>query len=295
MQAHVLRFGLFFFYKWRIIIKIKKILNNNAVLVRQGMQDSIWIGTGIGFKKKPGDLAEDSKIDRVFVLKKQSTDRFMLLLENMPIEYAAIADDIINYGKQQISYELSDTIYISLTDHLFNTVRLKKEGLTINNQLFWEIQKFYPVEFSIGEYAIALVNQEKEINLDDSEACTIAMHFINAQINNGEYVEDINLLTKKIKDIILIIRIHNRIEVNEKSLAFERFVTHLRFFFKRLENDNFENEDGGNPLLVHVIEKYPKAYETTLLIGEYLKKTLYDNEQLYLTLHVEKLIENNVD
>lgn len=146
----------------------------------------------------------------------------MLLLENMPIEYVATADDIINYRKQQISYELSDTIYISLTDHLFNTVQLKKEGLTINNQLFWEIKKFYPVEFSIGEYAIELVNQEKEINLDDSEPCTIAMHFINAQINNGEYVEDINLLTKKIKDIILIIRIHNRVEVNEKCLAFER-------------------------------------------------------------------------
>ena len=47
----------------------------------------------------------------------------------------------------------------------------------------------------------------------------------------------------------------------------------------------------GNPLLVHVIDKYPKAYETTRLIGEYLNKTLYDDEQLYLTLHVQKLID----
>nr|WP_315527916.1 PRD domain-containing protein [Carnobacterium maltaromaticum] len=276
-------------------MKIKKILNNNAILVGQGTKTFIWIGTGIGFRKKPGDEAEDSKIERVFVLKKQSTDRFMLLLENIPIEYAAIADDVINYGKKQISYELSDVIYISLTDHLFNTIKLKKEGLTINNQIFWEIQKFYPIEFSIGKYAVNLINKEDEINLDESEACNVAMHFINAQINNGEYMENINLLTKKIRDIISIVRIHNRVEVNEKSLSFERFVTHLRFFFKRLENDNSEKEDIGNPLLVHVIEKYPKAYETTLLIGEYLQRTLYDNEQLYLTLHVQKLIEINVN
>ncbi len=270
-------------------------MNNNAILVGQGTKTFIWIGTGIGFRKKPGDEAEDSKIERVFVLKKQSTDRFMLLLENIPIEYAAIADDVINYGKKQISYELSDVIYISLTDHLFNTIKLKKEGLTINNQIFWEIQKFYPIEFSIGKYAVNLINKEDEINLDESEACNVAMHFINAQINNGEYMENINLLTKKIRDIISIVRIHNRVEVNEKSLSFERFVTHLRFFFKRLENDNSEKEDIGNPLLVHVIEKYPKAYETTLLIGEYLQRTLYDNEQLYLTLHVQKLIEINVN
>lgn len=273
-------------------LKIKKILNNNAVLVGEGTKDFIWIGTGIGFKKRPGDEADSQKKERVFVLQKRSTDRFLLLLENIPIEYAAITDDVINFGKKQINYELSDSIYISLTDHLFNTIKLKKDGLTISNQLFWEIQKFYPVEFSIGEYAVNLINEENDTLLDHSEAGNIAMHFINAQTNNGEYVEDINLLTKRVKDIISIIRIHNRIEVNEKSLAFERFVTHLRFFFKRIENSDSVKEDIGNPILIHVVEKYPKAYETTLLIGEYLQKTLYDDEQLYLTLHVQKLIEN---
>ena len=118
------------------------------------------------------------------------------------------------------------------------------------------------------------------------------MHFINAQINdNSEQMEDIQALTKKIKDILSLIRIHNRIAIDEDSLAFERFVTHLRFFFKRLENSS-THEDIGNPLLVHVVDKYPKAYETTRLIEDYLNTTLYDDEQLYLTLHVQKLIEN---
>ncbi len=59
----------------------------------------------------------------------------------------------------------------------------------------------------------------------------IAMHFINAQINDdserdGRY----RIADTKIKDIISLIRIHNRVHIDENSLAFDRFVTHLRFF-----------------------------------------------------------------
>jgi beta-glucoside operon transcriptional antiterminator len=276
----------------RNVLKIKKILNNNAVLVGKDGKDFIWIGTGLGFKMKPGQAADESKIEKVFVLHKQSSDRLIQLLENIPIQYASLADDIISYGKEKLAYRLSDSIYISLTDHLFNLIKLKKEGISINNRLSWEIRKFYPNEFSIGEYAIDLIEQKTAFELDEAEVSNIAMHFINAQINdNSEQMEDIQALTKKIKDILSLIRIHNRIAIDEDSLAFERFVTHLRFFFKRLENSS-THEDIGNPLLVHVVEKYPEAYETTRLIGDYLNTTLYDDEQLYLTLHVQKLIEN---
>ncbi|MBM6741164.1 PRD domain-containing protein [Enterococcus gallinarum] len=273
-------------------MKIKKILNNNAVLVGKDGKDFIWIGTGLGFKMKPGQAADETKIEKVFVLHKQSSDRLIQLLENIPIQYASLADDIISYGKERLAYRLSDSIYISLTDHLFNLIKLKKEGISINNRLSWEIRKFYPNEFSIGEYAIDLIEQKTDFELDEAEVSNIAMHFINAQINdNSEQMEDIQALTKKIKDILSLIRIHNRIAIDEDSLAFERFVTHLRFFFKRLENSS-THEDIGNPLLVHVVDKYPKAYETTRLIEDYLNTTLYDDEQLYLTLHVQKLIEN---
>ena len=238
-------------------MKIKKILNNNAVLVGKDGKDFIWIGTGLVFKMKPGQAADETKIEKVFVLHKQSSDRLIQLLENIPIQYASLADDIISYGKERLAYRLSDSIYISLTDHLFNLIKLKTA-----------------------------------FELDEAEVSNIAMHFINAQINdNSEQMEDIQALTKKIKDILSLIRIHNRIAIDEDSLAFERFVTHLRFFFKRLENSS-THEDIGNPLLVHVVDKYPKAYETTRLIEDYLNTTLYDDEQLYLTLHVQKLIEN---
>ena len=50
--------------------------------------------------------------------------------------------------------------------------------------------------------------------------------------------------------------------------------------------------DVGNPLLVHVVEKYPAAYETTQKVAQYLQSEFSDDEQLYITLHIQKLIED---
>lgn len=271
-------------------MRIKKILNNNAVLVADKGKDFIWIGTGLGFKKRPGDEADSNKIEKTFVLNQEkSMSRFSELLQNISAEYASVADDIIHYAKGKIQYDLSDTIYISLTDHISNLVGLMKEGLHIPNQLTWEIKKFYPIEYAVGIHALSLIQEKIHIQPEDYEAGNIALHFINAQIiKSDEQVENIQKMTEKIRDIVTIIRIHNKMEIDENTIAFDRFVTHLRFFFKR---SNSVMNDAGNPLLVHVVEKYPDAYETAKLIGDYLKITLYDNELLYLTLHIQKLIE----
>lgn len=270
-------------------MEIRKVLNNNSVLVGQGVKDYIWIGTGIGFKKKPGQEADESKIERVFILQKQSTQRLMDLLQEIPVEYATLADDVIHYAKENLTYEFSDSLYISLTDHIFNTIRLQKKGVVLKNQLFWEIRKFYPSEFAVGEKALELITQKLGVLLDECEGSYIAMHFINAQLSRTQSIENIEDISKKIKDIVSLISLHHRLVIDENSLAFERFVMQLRFFFKRLENSPSINR--SNSLLAYVVVEYPTAYETVKLVEKYLEKELVEEEQLYLTLYIQKIIE----
>ena len=89
-------------------VEIRKVLNNNSVLVGKGTKDYIWIGTGIGYKRKPGQEADEKKIDRVFVLQRRSTEKLTDLLQDIPMSYVILADEIIKYAKTEISYELSD-------------------------------------------------------------------------------------------------------------------------------------------------------------------------------------------
>ncbi|EOH92054.1 PRD domain-containing protein [Enterococcus villorum] len=274
-------------------MKIKKILNNNAVLVGKNGQDFIWIGTGLGFKMKPGLVADESKIEKIFVLKEKSShQRFERLITSIPMNYFSLTDDIIRLAQEKLDYKLSEMLYMSLTDHLFHLMRLYRKGICIHNRLSWEIKKSYLKEFEIGKQVLPLIDKKMNVTLDDEEAGNIALHLINAQINeDGIQTIDARNVVKKIRDIIAIIRLSNKRMINEDSLAYDRFVTHLRFFFQRL--NRWEINAKPNPLLIYVKDQYQQAFQTMRLVEEYLNLTLDEDEQLYLTLHIQKLIAND--
>lgn len=180
-------------------MKIKKILNNNAVLVGQDGKDFIWIGTGLGFKMKPGQTADESKIEKVFVLHKNKvSERFLSLLSSIPTNYVSLADDIISLAKAEIKQELSETLYVSLTDHLYNLFKLHEQGITVTNRLSWEIKKFYPQEFEVGKKALEMIGQETGVVFEEEEAGNIAMHLINAQVTDEvDQPKDVQSIAKK--------------------------------------------------------------------------------------------------
>lgn len=80
------------------------------------------------------------------------------------------------------------------------------------------------------------------------------------------------------------------VEMNDYTLNYERFVTHLRFFFKRLKDRELA-EDKDDFLLKQVKNKYKNVYNCMLKIEKYLNVNLTDEEKLYLTLHVQRVTQ----
>ena len=60
----------------------------------------------------------------------------------------------------------------------------------------------------------------------------------------------------------------------KNQLNYERFVTHLRFFFQRLNKKEKIEDQKMIFLLKQVKEKYKNAYECMLKIEKYLEKEL---------------------
>ncbi|GEA34074.1 BglG family transcription antiterminator LicT [Clostridium diolis] len=273
---------------------IKKIFNNNTLLAKNLDKDEfVVMGCGIAFKKKIGDEVDEGLIEKTFILKqKDASEKFKLLLEDIPAEHVSLCYDIIEYAKNILGVELSDYIYVTLTDHISYALKLFEEGLNRPNALIWEIKKFYPKEFSVGLKALDFIEDEVAKRLPEDEAGNIALHLINAQMNNSNNkVEDIAHQTKMIQDILNIIKYTYNIQLDEKSLNYERFVTHLRFFFQRLNrNEKIETEE-DDFLLKQVKVKYKKAYECMLKIQSYLEKELSEEEQLYLTIHIQRVTQ----
>ena len=70
-------------------MKIKKVLNNNAVISHNEKGEEIVIlGSGIAFRKKSGDQIILRDVDKVFYLKKSSNrNKFYELISSIPIKY----------------------------------------------------------------------------------------------------------------------------------------------------------------------------------------------------------------
>ena len=274
-------------------MKIDKIFNNNAVIVKEDNgRESVIIGCGLAFRKKVGDKVDESLIEKTFILKEKDTlEKFKMILEHIPTEQISLCYDIVEYAKNMLNCELNDYIYVTLTDHISYTLKLFDEGIERPNILIWEIKKFYPKEYNIGLKALEFIESELGKKINEEEAGNIALHLITAQINGKSDKTDIAYsMTKKIQDILNIVKYTYDIELDEQSLNYERFITHLRFFFKRLNNKTQYRNENEDFLLQQVKEKYKDAYKCMLKIEKYLNIELSHEEQLYLTLHIKRIV-----
>lgn len=214
------------------------------------------------------------------------------LIDNIPLEYFLLSEEIIQYAKSFLGKRLSDTIHVSIVDHLYTGIERAKEGIIVKNPLLWDIQRFYHDEFQIGLHTLELVRNQFHINLPKDEAGFIALHFVNAQLD--ETIQEIYRLTQVMQEITNIVKHHFHVNFDEESVYYYRFVTHLKFFSQRLINGNTFESTEENELLELIKSKYHNSYSCIVKIKKFLLDnydyTVSEEEELYLTIHVERLI-----
>ena len=273
---------------------IEKILNNNAVIsLGEEQTEIIVMGRGVAFGKRPGDLIDQSRIEKVFTLKNNDlTNKLKQLIAEIPIEYITVSEEIINYAKLQLGKNLNDNIYISLTDHIHYAVERFKKGMTIKNGLLWEIKNLYKEEFQIGLEALKKIEQAFGVRLPEDEAAFIALHIVNAELN--EDIGNIMAMTEIVQEVLKIVQYYYRVDFDQESLNYYRFITHLKFFAQRLVNKEFYHDGEQDDLFQIVKTRYAEAYDCALKIKEFIyKKYQYiitKEEMMYLTIHIERVV-----
>ncbi|PYH27996.1 hypothetical protein US8_00619 [Bacillus altitudinis] len=273
---------------------ISKVINNNVVSAYDDEQHELVImGRGIAFQKKSGDPIDEERIEKVFSIQnKDISEKFKTLLYDIPIEYMQVCEAIIDHARTTLNKNLNDSIYVTLTDHITFAIERHQKGMDIKNALLWEIKRLYKEEFMCGVEAIRIIQDKLNIHLPEDEAGFIAMHIVNAELN--EEMPNVIQITKLIQDILNIVKYHFQIDLDEESLNYFRFVTHLKFFGQRLFNETqMENQ---NEFLYEVVkEKNTAAFQCAEKINDYVQKeynrSLIEDEMLYLTLHIDRVIK----
>ena len=107
--------------------------------------------------------------------------------------------------------------------------------------LLWEIKKLYPAEFAVGLEALTLIAERLGTTLPEDEAGFIALHLVNAQLNDE--MHNTLHITRVMQEILNIVKYHFRFDYNEEALSYHRFITHLKFFAQRLLGKNYVDSD----------------------------------------------------
>lgn len=280
-------------------MRIFKALNNNvAVVVDDKNQEKIVMGRGICFKKKAGDDIDPEMIDKVFFLSaKDAHNKFQVLIQDIPIEHIAIGEEIISEARVRLGKKLNDMIYISLIDHVHTSILRFLDGVTVKNVLLWDIRRFYKDEFQVGLWALDLIQEKCKVRLPDDEAGFIALHLANAQMDQ-EIMHNMYEITRIMQEIANIVKYFYQIEFNEDDVYYYRFITHLKFFAKRLIDHNIYDEEDNDDLWDVIKSKYQNAFRCVEKITQFISKKyeyqLSKEEQIYLTIHIERVVNKAV-
>lgn len=273
-------------------MKIVKAINNNVVCaLDQNGQEILAMGKGIGFKAKEGQELKNESIEKIFKIENQkSVSQFSELLKNLPMEHFNVSNEIIEYAKDTIGKKLNQNIYITLTDHINFAIERFRNGMLFQNPLLWEVKKFYPSEYLIGEYAIALIERRLNVELNVDEAASIALHVVNAEYNTG--MSDTMHITMMIKEVMEIVKQFLTTDLDEESLYYTRFITHLKFLAQRVFIG--EAMHGEDEQLIEIMTSlYPEEYGCSEKIADYIERTYQQHvpreERAYLTLHLKRI------
>ena len=275
-------------------VKIIRVLNTNAVVSvdSQGME-LIMTGPGIGFKKRKGENIDQSLVDMTYHLEnKEESKRLQEVVKEISEEYLGIVDRVVKEAKKE-KLEIRDSLYVTLTDHINSAVARYREGIALKNMMKIDIRKFYPKEYQVGMHAIEWIKEQTGEDLGDDEAAFIAMHIVSAELN-AQNITDVNQITELINTVLQIVRIHFKIDLNEESISYERFLTHLKFFAARVF-DHMEYEDTMQEIYKVMVEQNENAFSGVKKIAEYIKKQynykLTIDEQLYLLIHIKRILD----
>ena len=273
------------------------ILNNNAVIaLDENGNEVIVCGNGIGFSHRKGDYISSDITSKIFVnFDDENKKKLLTILDEVPLDCIEITDEIIKLAEKKLNKSLNKSLLINLADHINFTVKRYREAVTAPNLMNEEIKRFYQLEYSIGVEAVHLINDYYHIKLDEDEATAIAFHIINASDTMN------NIETRKIiigvRDIVDIVKDNLKVELDQDSLGYSRFVIHLKFFLKGVLTHNVANNNTKNEFLIKLLsETNPDIRHCLNNIDQYTKKifgyNLTQEDRIYLTIHLLRILEN---
>lgn len=202
-----------------------------------------------------------------------------------------ICEEVISYIKSNNDKEIDDSIYVTLTDHIINMVDRIKKGIDFDSTILLNISYLYKAEHKIALHAVEMLSKRYDLKIDDSEANFITLHIVNAESNSN--MMEMYEITSIIDEILSIV--NRNYKIDYEDFAYDRFITHCRFFVQRVVNKEYVEENKKKYVEMFLMMKglYKSQYRCVNEIAHFIENKynyqVEDDEKMYLLLHLVKL------
>lgn len=270
-----------------------KILNNNFISsTDQAGHEIVLMGKGLGWQMKTGDRVDESKIEKIFRMDTvTSSEKMKQLFLEVELSSIEISSRIVQFAQDTLDKELNKNLILTLTDHIDFAIERFNKGIPLNNDFKFWINKMFPKEYTVGLFALTVIQEHLGIQMPEDEAAHISMHLINAQLDgNMAHTDEI---TNLLSTCFHIIEIKTGKQISETSFAYERFMRHLLALAQRIIARK-ENSTNNSILNDAIKTQFPKEHDISLAISNYIYKSfqfnIADDEVTFLTIHINRLL-----
>lgn len=268
---------------------VKKVLNNNVVSASYGFNEVVVTGLGIGFNAKPKDVIDESKIEKIFELRKEDYYKMIELAKELDEDVFSASYNLIHQIDNKYGFQLDAHAYMVMIDHINFAIERHKTNQNIHNFLVTEMKILYPQETSAAAEMVELINSTMKVDLPYDEVGFLVLHIVNG--SDKTIKQEVSLLTDCVLESMNVIRDYYLISLKAEELNTQRMMVHLKMLITRLINGQQVNF--GEVILSDVFQKFEKAYSCAKLIQEKLEKRLKakinQQEIVYLTIHLNRL------
>ena len=143
----------------------------------------------------------------------------------------------------------------------------------------------------MAQYGLEQIRKKTGFVLPEDEAGAIAMHLVNGELQ----YDNLNQATKTtqlIQKILQIVRDSIGVKLDEASLHYTRFITHLKFFAQRLIKDEMLDTDDRelqDLVRTQYRQEYACAEKIAAMIWQDYAIAIPEEEMMYLTVYIRRI------
>ena len=184
-------------------------------------------------------------------------------------------------------------ILFPLADHISFAVARIRRNEQISNPLTEDIKVLFYSEFKVAETLKTILRERLQIEIDDHEVGYVALH-IHSAIGD-EKVSVAMQTARAVRECIDMIEKATGKPIDVLSLSYNRLMNHVRYMVARA----IHGEKLKMNLNEYMSVKFPGPYMAAERICRQMEKSLKlpvpDIEIGYLAMHLERMLETNVN